>query len=79
MSLERLAVEAPTLPPAELRSHLHRLKGSAGALGFMPLSEAAGRVETELQTDADITASMRSLREELERVLAGLEPWAKAP
>ena len=60
----------------ELSQVAHQLKGAAGVYGFMPVTEAAGRVESAV-LDAEpleaITAEVQALIELIRRV-EGYEP-----
>ncbi|MBS2015101.1 MAG: response regulator [Deltaproteobacteria bacterium] len=72
-TLETLARELATLPEAELRSRAHQLRGSAGALGLMGLSTAAGDLDRALRVGTgDIAGAREELEEQLALALVGL-------
>ncbi len=47
----------------ELRSIAHQLKGAGGGYGFMPITEAALKLETSIKVQADIDAIKGALND----------------
>jgi HPt (histidine-containing phosphotransfer) domain-containing protein len=54
--------ELATLTPTALKSRAHQLRGSAGSLGFMKLSDAAAEVERALATHAPPQVALATAR-----------------
>jgi CheY-like chemotaxis protein len=73
-SLRELADELPTLGREDLRSRAHRLAGSAGALGFEPVSLAAKSVDQTLREANDPASAIASLQILLESTVREMNP-----
>ncbi|MCC6426310.1 MAG: Hpt domain-containing protein [Phycisphaerales bacterium] len=66
----------------ELRRLAHQLKGAAGGYGFGVVGDAAGRLESRLQSAADgsaAVASIEQVRRDVEEVLALCRSVRAAP
>jgi CheY-like chemotaxis protein len=65
----------PTLDPATLRPHAHKLCGSAGAVGLTRLSEVAREVDEAIREGRDVVVPTGRLGRLLEDTIVGLEAY----
>jgi chemotaxis protein histidine kinase CheA len=71
--LLELLAELPRLDAGELPKRAHRLAGSAGALGFEPVSDVARAVEHTVRLRGDATEAVAAMRVAIERTLRELD------